>query len=172
MGQSYSNPDSSPEPNGNSIELKWRNDIFEYDTSNYFENVSKVPFFREDLEVMMGRIRRLPSFKKSSEASLALSIALVLLLNVAPIYFYIAWNVKTNGKYLWILSLLPIYIGLNALLPLMFNGIQNSLIKRGKAKRNKEMEDELKDMNEKIFKKRKVQVTHQQDKFTILITKS
>lgn len=171
MGQSYSNTNNSPEPSSNEVEFRWRNDIYEYDTSNFLENQSKFPFFREDLDLLLDRLSRLPVFEKSSEPSLLLSVILVLLLNVVPVYFFIDWNIKTNGKFLWILSLLPIYIGLNALLPMFFNFLQKKMSRGGKEARHKQITGVLDKMNTDFLLKRGVRANHNEDSFAIRITR-
>ena len=171
MGQSYSNNNASPEPSSTEIEFKWRNDIYEYDTSSFLENHSKMPFFREDLELLLDRLSRLSCFEKSSEPSMLLSVMLVLLLNVVPVYFFIDWNVRTNGKFLWILSLLPIYIGLNALLPMFLNFLQKKIARSGKETRHKQISDLLMRLNDDFFAKRGIAANHNEENFSIRITR-
>ncbi len=171
MGQSYSNTNSSPEPSANEVVFNWRNDIYEYDTSSYLQNYSNLPFFREDLELLLDRLSRLGCFEKSSEPSMLLSVMLVILLNVIPVYFFIEWNVRTNGKFLWILSLLPVYIGLNALVPMFLNFLQKKLSRSGKEKRHKQIAEVLARTNSEFLEKRGVLASHDQETFTLRVTK-
>lgn len=50
------------------------------------------------------------------------------------VYFYIDWSITSNGKHLWTLAFVPIYLALNAFLPMLFLKIGALLLKMSKTK--------------------------------------
>lgn|SRR3990167_2356972 len=167
MGQSYSNPSPSPQATEDQIEFYWRDDIREYDITNLGQNPPKFGIFEEDIELTIDRLRDCSSFENRKEPSTLAAIIFTVLINVVPLYFYIDWSVTTNGKYLWTLAFVPIYLALNALLPMLFLRIGSLMLKMSKKSRHEEFTKVLTQLNERNFKHRKIRAEHDQDSFRL-----
>lgn len=171
MGQVYTNPYPSPAPSDDKAIFYWRDDIREYDTVPFRSELVGFPFYYEDLDLLMTELRYLPTYDARSQPSMSLSILFVIILNLAPIAAYIYWSVVSNGKYLWTLSLIPIYLALNALLPLLFNKIQSGMMKGGKEKRAAEINQVLAKFNDRSFQARGFRARYNPDDFVLVVGK-
>lgn len=171
MGQVYTNPYPSPAPTDDKAIFYWRDDIREYDTVPFRSELVGFPFYYEDLDLLLSELRYLSTWDARCQPSMFISILIVILLNIAPIAAYIYWSISTEGKYLWTLSLIPIYLALNALLPLLFNKVQNSMMKSGKQKRASEFNQVLAKFNDRSFNNRGFRARYNPDDFVLVVGK-
>lgn len=171
MGHTYSNPDPSPAPSADSANFHWRDDIREYDTMAFRPDTLGFPFFYEDLDLLMMELRHLKTFDMACRPSMMLSVLIVILINLAPIAAYIYWSVVSGGRHLWTLSLVPIYLALNALFPLLINKLQIKVMKGSKEKRADEFKKILADFNEKCFFGKNCRADYSTESFILSIRK-
>lgn len=171
MGQVYTNPYPSPAPTDEKAIFYWRDDIREYDTVPFRAELVGFPFYYEDLDLLMTELRYLSTFDARCQPSMLISVLAVLVLNIAPIAAYIYWSIVSEGKYLWTLSLVPIYLALNALLPLLFNKIQTCLMKSAKENRAREFNQVLAKFNDRSFQGRGYRARYNQDDFVLVVGK-
>lgn len=172
MGQSYSNQDPSPAPAPDKASFHWRDDIKEYDTLAFRPDMLTFPFYYEDLDMLMNELRYLPTFEMKCRPSMFLSVIAVVLLNMLPIAAYIYWSINTGGRHLWTLSLVPIYLALNALLPLVFNKLQDKVMSGGKKKRADNFRTALAKLNERCFRQKGYRAEYSLESFILSVIKS
>lgn len=172
MGQSYSNPTPSPAGSADRIEFYWREDIQEYDTNNFSPQNLDFNLYEEDIFLTIDNLKNCSNFGSKSQPSVLFSIVFVVLINIIPLYFYIQWSIDTNGKYLWTLSLIPIYLALNAALPLLVSLLQRCLIINGNKKsRNAQFNPILIKLNDRNFKMRGFRAEYNQETFSLSFLK-
>ena len=172
MGQSYSNPSPSPQATDDAIEFYWRDDIREYDVTNLGSNPPKFGIFEEDIELTIERLRHCSSFDNRKDPSTLAAVIITVLINVVPIYFYVDWSITSNGKYLWTLAFVPIYLALNALLPMLLLKIGALLLRMSKTKRADEFRKVLEQLNNRNFSHRKIRADYDTESFRLTFRKN
>lgn len=172
MGQSYSNQDPSPAPGADKASFHWRDDIREYDTVPFRPDILSFPFYYEDMDLMFTQLKYLPNFYMQCRPSILISVLIVIILNLAPIGAYIYWSVNTDGKHLWTLSLVPVYLALNALLPLVFNKVQEKVMLGSKKKRAQDFRTVLAKLNERCFSQKGYRAEYSVESFILSIKKA
>jgi len=172
MGQSYTSLNPSPQPSGDQITFHWRDDIREYDTNNYRADNVKFGFSEEDLELVFGNLRYLSYYESRCTASYLLSIVIMVLINIAPIWAYVYMSIQTDGRYLWTLSLIPVYLAICAVLPFLFNWLQEVLWLRGLRKRRAaQFQQTLEKLNDRNFRKRGFRAVYNEGDCVITVSK-
>ncbi len=169
MGLSYSNPNPSPAPLADSLSFSWRHDIREYDTNN-FKKYAHIPFYLPDLEVVLSHLSKLPHYRSALEPNWLWLIIISVIIHVGLIIVFGIWTHDTNGKYLYLLALLPIYVALAAATPYILAIFVNIFLTSNAHKRKAEIKSKLSELSKRYFDQRGIELTYQ-DNFVITVTK-